>query len=169
VATDEEAAKIVPSLPMADTMAWGQRLYAQDMARLGKKAWVYHFTFHPPGPPSHPDPGPTHASEIAYVFDNLALPHEIPDASSPELSAKDPAARKLADQMSSYWVNFARTGDPNGPGLPRWPSVKQMKPGEFMLLDNKPGPGEVLTPAKIALFDAVYDQKVAKPEQLTAK
>ena len=169
VATDEEAANIIPSLPMADTMAWGQRLYADDTAKIGKKAWVYHFTFHPPGPPSHPDPGPTHASEIAYVFDNLALPHEIPDASSPELSAKDPAARKLADQMSSYWVNFARTGDPNGPGLPRWPSVKQLKPGEFMVLDKTPAPGEVLTPAKIALFDAVYDQKVAKPEQLPTR
>ena len=169
VANDEEAAKIVPSLPSADMMAWGQRLYADDMAKLGKNGWVYHFTFHPPGSPGHPDPGPTHASEIAYVFDNLALPHEIPDASSPELSAKDPAARKLADQMSSYWVNFARTGDPNGPSLPRWPSVKQTKPGVFMLLDRNPGPGEVLTPAKIALFDAVYDQKVAGPVHLPAK
>ena len=64
------------------------------------------------------------------MFDNLSLPHEIPDASSPELSAKDPAARKLADQMSSYWVNFARTGNPNGPGLPQWPSVKALKAGE---------------------------------------
>ena len=94
---------------------------------------------------------------------------EIPDASSPELSAKDPAARKLADQMSSYWVNFARTGNPNGPGLPRWPSVKETKPGVFMVLDNNPRPAEVLTPAKIELFAAVYDQKVAKPEQLPAK
>jgi para-nitrobenzyl esterase len=166
VANDDEAAKIVPSLPSADMMAWGQRLYADDMARVGKRGWVYHFTFHPPGPPSNPDPGPTHASEIAYVFDNLALPHEIPDASSPELSAKDPAARELAERMSSYWANFARTGDPNGPGLPHWPSVKETKAGEFMILDKNPGPGEVLTPAKIALFDAVYDQKVAKPGQL---
>ena len=169
VATDEEAAKIVPSLPTADMMAWGQHLYARDAAKLGRQAWVYHFTFHPPGPPSHPDPGPTHASEIAYVFDNLALPHEIPDASSPELSAKDPAARKLADQMSSYWVNFARTGDPNGRGLPHWPAVSSLKAGEFMILDKTPGPGEVLTPAKIALFDAVYEQKVATPEQLPAR
>lgn len=165
---DQEAAK-AGALPGADMMAWGQRLYADDMAKLGKKAWLYHFTFHPPGPPSNPDPGPTHASEIAYVFNNLALPHEIPDASSPELSAKDPAAIKLADQMSSYWTNFARTGDPNGPGLPHWPSVKELKPGETMILDKNPGKGEALTPAKIELFQAVYNEQVAKPEQIAAK
>jgi para-nitrobenzyl esterase len=166
--SDEEAAKM-GSLPSADALAWGQRLFADDMAKIGKQAWLYHFTFHPPGPPSNPDPGPTHATEIAYVFNNLALPHEIPDASDPALSAKDPAAIKLADQMGSYWTNFAKTGNPNGPGLPHWPSVKELKPGETMVLDKNPGKGEALTPAKIKLFDAVYDQTVAKPEQLSEK
>jgi para-nitrobenzyl esterase len=156
---DAEAAK-AGALPGADMMAWGQRLYADDMAKLGKQAWLYHFVFRPPGPANNPDPGPTHASEIAYVFNNLALPHEIPDASSPELSAKDPAAVKLADQMSSYWVNFAKTGNPNGPGLPAWPSVKTLGPGQSMLLDKTPGKGEVLTPEKIKLFQAVYDRDV---------
>ena len=94
------------------------------------------------------------------MFNNLALPHEIPDASSPELSAKDPAAVKLADQMSSYWTNFAKTGNPNGPGLPVWPSVKTLGPGQSMLLDKTPGQGEVLTPEKVKLFQAVYDREV---------
>ncbi len=157
--SDAEAATMA-QITSADTMAWGQRLYADDQAKLGKQAWLYHFTFHPPGPPEKPDPGPTHASEIAYVFNNLEKPHEIPDASDPALSAKDPKAIKLADQMGSYWTNFAKTGNPNGPGLPTWPSVKQLGPGESMVLDATPGKGEVLTPAKIALFQAVYDRDV---------
>jgi para-nitrobenzyl esterase len=157
--TDDEAAKMAAA-QSGDTMAWGQRLMADDMVKQGKQVWLYHFTFHPPGPANNPDPGPSHASEIAYVFNNLALPHEIPDGSDPALSAKDPAAVKLADQMSSYWTNFAKTGNPNGPGLPKWPAVKDLKPGETMILDKDPGKGEALSPEKIALYKAVYDRDV---------
>jgi para-nitrobenzyl esterase len=160
--TDDEAAKIAAA-QSGDTLAWAQSLYAHDMAKVGKQSWLYHFTFHPPGPPSNPDPGPTHASEIAYVFNNLEKPHEIPDASSPELSAKDPKAVKLADQMSSYWTNFAKTGNPNGPGLPHWPTMKELGPGDAMVLDTQPGKGLSLTPAKIALYEAQYKRDVGAP------
>ena len=60
------------------------------------------------------DAGAFHAGEILYVFDNLhAFPWLIDDAD-----------RALARLASSYWINFIKNGDPNGPGLPRWPSYR---------------------------------------------
>jgi para-nitrobenzyl esterase len=58
--------------------------------------------------------GAFHAGEILYVFDNLdALPWLIDDAD-----------RTLAKIASGYWVNFVKSGDPNGAGLPPWPSYR---------------------------------------------
>jgi para-nitrobenzyl esterase len=66
--------------------------------------------------------GAFHAGEILYVFDNLhAFPWLISDAD-----------RALARLASSYWVNFVKSGDPNGPDLPAWPSFRA---GSIMLLD----------------------------------
>lgn len=62
-------------------------------------------------------PGTFHACEISFAFDNA----EICD----HYSAGDPAAFILAKQMSSAWVNFARTGNPNHSGLPFWPNYTQ--------------------------------------------
>jgi para-nitrobenzyl esterase len=57
-------------------------------------------------------PGAYHSAEIEFVFE--ALP-------SKDLRWR-PEDTKLSDLMSSYWSNFAKTGDPNGPGLPKWPA-----------------------------------------------
>jgi len=60
------------------------------------------------------DIGARHAGEIEYVFGALEL-------SLPKVQWED-ADRRLSDAMTSYWANFARSGDPNGPGLPKWPA-----------------------------------------------
>jgi para-nitrobenzyl esterase len=58
------------------------------------------------------DVGARHAGEIQYVFGSLAsLPNVTWEASD----------RKLSEAMTTYWSNFARSGDPNGGGLPNWP------------------------------------------------
>jgi para-nitrobenzyl esterase len=54
-----------------------------------------------------------HTSEIPYCFDSLAH-------SAPIVGPVTPAKQALADKVSTYWANFAKTGNPNGKGLPQW-------------------------------------------------
>ena len=88
-----------------------------DRAPLTPEGWF--------GDRSSREAGAFHAGEIPYVFENLdAFPWLIDDAD-----------RELARLASSFWVNFVSSGDPNGPGLPHWPSYRS--PGApVMILDT---------------------------------
>jgi len=93
---------------------------------------VYRFHFERPTPESryHPASGGVfHSSEIEYVFGNLWA---RPAAGWSE------ADYKLSDMMQGYWINFAKTGDPNGPGLPQWPRYDSADSWQVMHLDVEP-------------------------------
>jgi para-nitrobenzyl esterase len=155
--TDAEATAS-SELQFRDNMAWHMRLYADAQARRGKKAWLYFFTHEPPHAPGVKSLRATHTAEIPYVFNNLIAPRVYPDASSPELAAASPRERAFADVVSSYWVNFATSGDPNGKRLPPWPAYRNGKP--FVLgdaMDSKEPPD----PAKLALYDELYKKQMA--------
>ena len=70
------------------------------------------------------------------------------------------ADHKIAETMSSYWVNFVTTGNPNGAGLANWPAVDE-KPGFTMELGDLTQPIPIAgSEAKVELFQKYF----AKPQ-----
>jgi para-nitrobenzyl esterase len=150
--SDEEAARSA-QMAFRDELAWHMRLYASLQAKRGQHAYWYFFTHEPPYAPGARNLKATHAVEIPYVFNNLRAPRVFPDASSPELASASASERALAERVSSYWVNFARTGDPNGKGLPKWAaSASPMIIGDI---------NEAPDPQRLAIYDKLYAKILA--------
>lgn len=72
--------------------------------------------------------GAAHGMELPFMFNNIAKARTLTGG------GKD--AYELADKISSAWINFIKTGDPNAKGLPNWPEYNP-KDGATMIFDNK--------------------------------
>ncbi|MCK9640192.1 MAG: carboxylesterase family protein [Prolixibacteraceae bacterium] len=106
------------------------RFTASSFAAVGDPAYIFLFSYIPSAMKERMKYGPGHGTDISFVFDNLgARPGSTP---APEDQA-------LARIMNAYWVNFAKTGNPNGKGLPKWP-VYSPKTNEILDIqsDGKP-------------------------------
>jgi para-nitrobenzyl esterase len=120
-------------------------LHAADSAsRNDQQVYMYQFT-------RVPDTalklfGAFHGLEIFYVFGNLSAGYvSIPDSK---------ADRFLSQEMMKYWTNFAKTGDPNGPGLQQWPAYTAGT-GRYMEFGNEITAGSGLYDGYRNLIDNV--------------
>ncbi len=108
-------------LTMVNTdKVWAEpaRLTARAFAAKGAPAFIYLFSYVSPSMQGRMRYGAAHGSEIPYVFDNLR------GRTGATVAPKD---QEVAKMMNTYWANFAKTGDPNGPGLPKWPRYDPRK------------------------------------------
>ena len=96
---------------------WGEpaRMTAKAFLDKGAPAYVYQFGYVPVAARERSPYGAGHGSEVSFVFNTLNAPRWGPPAEP------TPEEKELAKVMSAYWANFAKKGNPNSEGLPKWP------------------------------------------------
>ncbi|MBI4907473.1 MAG: carboxylesterase family protein [Acidobacteria bacterium] len=124
--TPEEILQAATDLASARFIGHGTWKWAELHLKTGGKP-VYRYMYAHPRPrflqaePPATRPGPSiprgasHSAEIQYVMGNLDLDKRY---------AWEPADHKVSEVSQAYFVNFIKTGNPNGPGLPKWPAYK---------------------------------------------
>ena len=139
VADEPDPRRALDRLRTASEMLCPSRFLARKINAGGGRAWVYYFSRQREGPGGE-HLGAYHGAELPYVFDR----HDdwLP------VAGKD---RELTEAILDFWVQFARTGDPNQPGLPNWPTHSDADPA-IMELGDRIGGMAVFDEALCALL-----------------
>jgi para-nitrobenzyl esterase len=129
---DSEAA--VSQMRLSRDMIFGVQNYtwANIVSTQGLRVYVYRCVRKPPVASGAPEYGAYHTAEVPYAYDNLKFVKR----------PWEPVDYNLADAMSSYWVNFAFAGNPNGKGLAAW-SPYNTSDRKIMVFDKQPTAGSL--------------------------
>ena len=141
-ATDEEAGN-AQKASQRDVAAVAVGRLAAERAHTAKTdLYLYYFERGIPWP-ERPEFGAFHTAEVPYFFNNLRMLDR----------PWEPLDRQLADMMSSYWANFAASGNPNGAGLPEWPAYDGQDI-RFMRFGDPVEPGALTDQSTRDFFEA---------------
>lgn len=111
------------------TMHEPARFVAKQMTQLGMPAWLYRFGY--VAESKRPQQSiASHGGELAFLFDNLDVRY------GKDVTKKD---RAVAKTFRSYFINFVKSGQPNGHGLPTWPKFDPVH-SELMVFTPDNGP-----------------------------
>jgi len=141
-ATNEEASRSSDNIFRDNEYAWSTYQWARLQAEKGKApVYTYYFDRKTARTPN----GARHGAEVGLVLGRATTPED----------------KALSDQLMSYWINFAKTGNPNGAGLPLWPRFTA-KDQRYMGLGDKTGPIAVPNKAQLDALSAYYAWRKAQ-------
>ena len=136
---------------MRDTaFGWQTWTWARLQQKTGRSpVFVYYFDEHPEYPADSPRAGfgTPHSEELPYVFRQLREHNRPPPT---------PVDEAMSDMMRSYWTNFARSSDPNGPGLPLWPAFRSTRPQMLHIASGRTRAGPVVNEEGLRVLDEYF-------------
>ncbi len=140
---------------------WQTWSWARLQSQTGKsKVFLYYFDQHPAFPEDSPqaDHGTPHGVDVPYVFMHI-------NSSNPGTSESD---IKISEIMGTYWTNFAKSGDPNGEGVPEWPAFSDSN-SVVMYLETNPHLGPVPDEKSLKVLDSYFTWRFTPEGEAWAK
>jgi len=158
-ATPQQVMESGTLLAGARWIAYSTWKWAELAGHTGRRP-VYRYRFVHPRPatrapsPSAPPPGAVHSAEIEYALGNLA---------TNRVYAWDAADESASAALETYFADFVKTGDPNGPGLPRWPAAYAGDTVRAMILDVLPHAEISAQEDAFRFLDRIYRSSTSSP------